>query len=59
MPKVAGAEPLPPLLLSGILRNLYMEIEDVFSFVAASSVTSLSLLSAAWSRTQLFGPYPR
>jgi hypothetical protein len=29
------------------------------SFVAASSIIFLSLLSAAWSRTQLFGPYPR
>lgn len=29
------------------------------SFVAASLIIFLSLLSAAWSRTQLFGPYPR
>lgn len=37
---------------------LYRKIEDMF-ICAASSVIALSLLSAAWSRTQLFGPYPR
>lgn len=32
---------------------------EMYACVAAGSVIALSLLSAAWSRTQLFGPYPR